>query len=128
MQEQDPLTNQTAFSGVQPLYQSPETSATQPPELDQLAQKPWFKTKKLFLAVIPAVFLILLLVVALLPRNEAVENTLEATPPPAIESTNDPLLQRIQRLQAELKEADPTKTDILFPPVDMELQLDKAQK
>ena len=127
MQDHDVITNQTDFSGSQPMRQRPEAITTPPPfsENDQ-NQRPWYKTKKVFLAVIPGLLLLLILVVALIPRKEQLPDSMEPTPTPAVEQTNDPMLLRTQRLQAELQEADPSKTDILFPPIDMELELDPA--
>lgn len=121
--------DQTTFSGEQPFYQDPElTSAqieksTKPPN-----KKPWSKKKKVIVAI-PLLFVLMVVVlIILMPKKPNQEKEPEPTLPPAENQDQSYMVERIRRLQKELKQADPTRTDVLFPPVDMAIELDPKEK
>lgn len=120
--------DQTAFSAEQPALQDPELTFDQmEKQANKLKKKPIYKQKK-FIVVIPLIFIVLVIVLLLLlPKKPEPPEEEELVLPPSQEQTSNYMVERIRRLQAELKEADPTKTDILFPPVDMKLELDPAE-
>lgn len=127
--QMDSFSNQTEFSSRQPLFQSPEIIPPTQAELEALSSKkaPWFKTKKALLLLIPVFLIILVVLIAARPKdNKQVDVVF---PDITSEPSDDfnPILGRIVRLQEELELADPTKTDIVFPPVNMRLELDPAK-
>jgi len=121
--------DQTTFSGEQPFYQNPELTAAQ---MENLAKppdkKPWFKKKKVIVAI-PLLFIFLIVaLIVLMPKKPNQEKEPEPTPPPVENQDPNYMVERIRRLQKELKQADPTKTDVLFPPVDMAIELDPKER
>jgi hypothetical protein len=124
---------QTTFAGQQPFNQKVEQSASdierarlQKIEDENKPKKPWFKNKKTILILVAVILGLLFLLLILMPKKEQLPGVVEPTPTPEAQAPNY-MIERIRRLQAELKAADPTKTDIIFPPVDMEIELDPAE-
>lgn len=130
MNNSEPTLNQTYFSGEQTFYQDPELSSA---EIERRTQKelkktPWHKQKK-FLALIPVIFILLVILLAIIIlKRPKPEPELELPPEQVVKEDTGYMIERIRRLQGELKQADPTKTDILFPPVDMAIELDPSEK
>lgn len=123
--------SQSAFSAQEPLYQQVQSvpaseqqaeaeQATQPQEPDT---RPFFRKKKfVVLAIgIPLAIILLLLVLVML-QGRAGNQEGEVAPSPSATPSSQidrgPLQQRIDRVQEELKAADPTKQVYPFPPVD----------
>lgn len=116
-------TNQTEFSSVEPLFERP------PVDPKTLEVKPAPKSQKVLMAVIGAVivvFILIIILVIVMSRREMLPDILPE--PSATPSTQlDPLRQQVHDLRAELEAADPTKQDLPFPPVNLDIFLDPQQ-
>ncbi len=125
-EEESVLTNQTQFSYEEPFRQVPSVAGE---KTTATAQSP--KSRRMMLIVGGVVlFFILIILLVLVGRRPTITKTSpfqqpsEATPLPA---EANPLRERVERLQTELEDADPTKQSLLFPPVDMDIRLDPKQ-
>ncbi|GEM_PF-6024108 len=120
--------NQTTFSERRPFYEQelhvlPPEPAPELPDAEK--PKPIFK-RKIFWLILSLLILILIIVLMAALNNKGATPELE----PVIEETplvlenHDPLLRRIMQLEAELKEADPTKPTLVFPALKLDIVLD----
>ncbi len=115
-------TNQTEFSSQQPIL-----DRDYEPVFDEKPKesRPWYK-QTLIIAVIAGGFLILILLVLLMmpvKQDKTTEQPDEQLPIGEVDQS-DPMVQRLNRLRTDLNNADPTKSDLVFPLVDMKLKLD----
>jgi len=122
-EEESVLTNQTQFSYEEPYRESSRVVAG---EAEPATPKPNSKKKLIILVGIGIflLFFVLILLAAMRPKQIEVgqfQQPVFATPVPVEVS---PLLERVNRLEAELQDADPVKQSLVFPPVDMEIRLD----
>lgn len=112
--------NQTQFTFEEPLFEAPPEVPTEP----TAPQPPWYKRPRNLILGGGAVFLLLIVSLTMLSRpvvqQQLTDLTASPTPTPAARGPYD---QRLQELQTELQAADPTRQDLPFPPVNMELQL-----
>ncbi len=120
--------NQTIFSERRPLYE--QELHTLPPEPaieipDAEKPQPIFKRKIFWLILLPLFLILIIVLIAALNNGE-----ITTTPEPEAEETplvlenNDPLLRRIEQLEAELKEADPTRPKLVLPALKLDIALD----
>lgn len=123
--------DQTTFVSERTFYQKPEMSAAEVARQQQPPppKKPWSK-KKFVLVAIPILLLVVIFgLIFLIPKKAPKEEKpeeIEVAPSTSVES--DYMVERIKRLQSELKQADPTKAELLFPPVDMGIELDSPRR
>jgi hypothetical protein len=120
--------NQTQFSTEEPLFENaslPSSSQKIAPETSS-PKKP----NPLFFLVVGLLFfiIVLLLIVLLLPQKNLPKLMVQPTPSPVSTAKQTELQQRVNEINTDLKNADPTKVDLLFPPVDMSLNLDPPQR
>lgn len=125
-------TNQTQFAETQPLFQGVSTPTIEKTPQESNSSSVQNTSKKKKLVVIAAVgcgFLFLLLILlALVPKKPPELAQVEASPLPSpVISRDNPLRARVENLQAELDAADPKNQLFVFPPVSMEIFLDKIQ-
>lgn len=126
--KQTPL-DQTRFSLEEPIFENEVVIQDETPQkIDEQDAKR--KKKVVILATIGGfVLLFIALIVVLLVmrgRNGVVEETTPETVIP-IEQDTDPLEQRIDAARSLLREADPTRQDLSFPPVDLDIRLDPKE-
>ena|SRR5476651_537168 len=124
--------DQTQFSSEEPLLQDARHSFSGkvvevPPE-KLAAQK---KQKKLLL-IVGGVLLFLLIILTLLamasPRRKVLQVTASPSPSPVIQANRTALQSRVDEVNTDLQNADPSKLDLSVPPVDMTLSLDPVPR
>jgi hypothetical protein len=116
-------TNQTEFSSVEPLFEKP------PVDPATLVPKPAPKSHRVLMFVIGGVVVVVLLIivlVVLLSRRQMLP-TLLPQPTPTPSTQLDPLRQEVVNLRTELEAADPTKQELPFPPVDLDIFLEQQR-
>lgn len=115
--------NQTNFTWEEPIFEAVH-QPIDPNATSISVATPWFKKPIIILALAVVGLLITLIAVASLFRPSPAP-LVEASPSPSpVQVTvSDPLRQEIEALQVELQEADPSKLDLPFPPVNFELQI-----
>ncbi|MCA9369246.1 MAG: hypothetical protein H6773_01755 [Pseudomonadales bacterium] len=122
-------TNQTQFAEEEVLFQNVTTPQMPQVPVENEQAQPKKKKKVLIIgASVFGVFLLLILVLMIVGRKPQVEQVLEASPSPSPTIVKDnPLRDRVENLQDELTEADPSNQTLVFPPVNMSIQLDPIQ-
>lgn len=120
--------DQTQFSEEEPLFESPESHPKNIQPSVAVTPPANSKHKKMLIIGISIIAIILLIITILAlamgrPKGEVEESITPSPSPAAI--TESEMQSRITKLRSDLKEADPTKQDLTFPPVDLELRLDK---
>lgn len=115
--------NQTQFSFEEPIFENQASYSEEKP-IDENLDKKKGKKKRLILLGI-GIFIVLLSLIILLARNGngMIEEIIE---PPMQEVPRElsPLQLRIEDARELLELADPSKQDLAFPPVDLNLRLD----
>ena len=121
-------TNQTQFAQEEPLLQSPGVPID--PHLQAVPETNTKKSKLPFIIGGALLFFVILIGVLVQMRpKEVVQEVVELTPSPSpILAANDPLQVRVKNLQMELDAADPTVQTFVFPPISLELTLDKIKR
>lgn len=118
--------NQTLFTEEKPLNQE----IYMPSDVNQDEGKTTFlKTKKgkITLAIVGTFVLLILVTVALLPRNPVAPEVQPSPSPTAAPLTTSAMQQRLIDLEEELKRADPADSILPFPAVDMYLELEPEE-
>jgi flagellar basal body-associated protein FliL len=123
------IINQTEFASQEPIFEDPvviETGIDKQPTSKK-------KSKKMLLVILIAftAFIFLLLVMIIASQNgdngisqqdkkeeEEIEEQIE----------QDPQQLRLKQLKVDLKNADPAKKELIFPPVDLKLELDSTKQ
>ena len=124
--------NQTKFSVEEPLFeQMGQMPGPENPE--PVVQKPLFKQKKFIIALIAIITLLILVMLFLVNAyiNERKRVQEEEPPENVVETPSDPnhpLYQRIKSAQEELKEADPSEQDLVYPTMDYNIRLDPDKR
>lgn len=122
MTDEQIITNQTEFSEHRPLF---EDSINPENKNNDEKQRPWPRRKKALVVFAGVFVLSMALLIAIVPRKSQQQPIDDDTETPAVvEISNDPLQQRINRLKTELESADPSKSNLVFPLVDMNIKLD----
>lgn len=129
MKQTDPLLfeDQTRFSVEEPMFE-PTTGYPEEPEKQQKKEvKPLLKRKGVVVAIIAGstlFVLLLLMVINSIIRNRQA-GVPEASPLAVPNNSQDiPLLDQVNELNKELKNADPNQPTLAFPAVNLELTLD----
>lgn len=123
-------TNQTQFAENQPLFQSVSVPEVATHHEDDAAQKkPSQKKKIIFIvSIVFGLIFLLLFLVLLLPKKPAEVSQVVASPSPSpVISADNPLRARVENLQTELDAADPQNQSLVFPPINMNIFLDKPE-
>lgn len=118
--------NQTHFAEEEPLFE--ESSLPVDPNAPIVPRK---KKSPLALILIGAglivIVILFLIVIMLLMPVQMLPTKAKPSPTPTVKKDVSALEQRINELDVDLKQADPSKLDLPFPPVNMELELDKKR-
>ncbi len=133
-EETDILSNQTAFSSEEPLLQSDQVQFNEVVDLDPEATAEAAKIKqakqkrqKLYLiggGIGGFLILILLLAVALQPQKVVQQTILSPSPSPVSQVNRNQFQARLDELNTDLMNADPSKQNLAIPPVDLSITLD----
>ena len=121
--------NQTEFSQVVPLIESPATPRPTQPETNATKKKN--SNLKLFLAILGAVLVLIFLVLfvlSLLPKESQQPTTNKPTPTPKPAQLDGGLVSKLKELKTELELNDPTEDELYFPNVERKLYLDPPKK
>lgn len=125
MTEQEQTTNQTQFFSEEILYEKPGEFL--PDESSKkIVKKPFLKTLlgKIILGF--GAFLVLILVFVLFTLNKPKEQEKEIEEKQTEQKGEETHLQiKLDNLQEQLEEADPTRKELPFPPVNLDIRLDK---
>lgn len=120
--------NQTKFSLEEPLFeQMGQIPGPENPEIK--VQTPLLKQKKFIIGLIAVVTLIILLMLYLINAYISGKKLIQDQAPPEFSAgeelqSTDPLYLRIKSAQAELKEADPSEQDLVYPTMNYDIRLD----
>ncbi len=129
--DQDELVtdDQTQFGLESPLFTVPRKSKPEseltPEEITRQ------KRQRLLIGLgIGLLILLMVLVVVAALMKPRVSKTLtpDASSTPVPHQQLSPLEQKVDTLRKDLRLADPTRQDLPFPPVDLEIQLDTIKK
>jgi hypothetical protein len=124
--------NQTKFSLEEPLFE--QTGQIPGPENPEVVIKtPLLKQKKFVIALIAVttilVLAILFIVNAYIAGQKLVQ---EQEPEDTIDlqavDPKDPIYLRIRSAQQELKDADPSKQDLIYPTMNYDIRLDEKKR
>lgn len=125
--------DQTQFAENRPLYEEPAYSLLEDDESQKVDEgsnkKPIYKQKIVWL--IAAIVILLLIIVIATPSRKTPEQAEEVAPEIVDEQTeisSDPLRKRVDDLRSELKDADPTKPQLIFPALNRRIELDSSKK
>ncbi len=120
------LSNQTSFGSSQPLMES--VSSYDEPITANTQKGGKMKLVRLMAAVLGILLLAVIAFAYMATQKTRPSETVEpqVTPTPAIES--DPIKKRILSVEKLLDSADPTRQEDPFPPVGMDIILDKLKK
>lgn len=118
--------NQTQFSFEEPIFEDPTIYQEEKPVVEEVPKK---SRKKLYLIIgIGAFALLLILILFILIRMRG--GTQEDDPlrrDPVAPEDLGPLEQRIEESRQLLEDADPTKQDLSYPPINFSLRLDPKE-
>jgi hypothetical protein len=121
--------DQTSFGLESPLFDQPKRRGF----VEEMSpeEKARQKKKKIIIGLIAggvAVFVLLVVIAAMFKPRGLQTTTPEASAEPQTNQELSPLEQKVETLRQELRAADPTREDIPFPPVDLEIELDPIKE
>lgn len=117
----EPTVDQTHFSSVEPLMEKMSLPINGKPVIvESKPKKPWVKWAAIG-GVIAMVLIILLSV--FMPRRKPAIQEAKASPSPTPTVELSEKERRIQELKEDLQAADPSKMDLTFPPVQMDISV-----
>jgi hypothetical protein len=127
--------NQTKFSYEKPFFEEiaplPTEDSPSPEPMQQKGIIGWIRTHTV-LAAVGVTLLVLLLVLLVLAALFSPRNTMVPTDTNEVVTDTpkqlSPLEQKVQNLKSELNQADPTRGQEPFPPVDLDIRLDKSER
>lgn len=124
-EEQVPI-NQTQFSFEEPIFEDQMVYAEEKPLADP-SQKPKKSKKVVIFAIVGFVFFLILVILGIASMGNKTEENTETEPEVVVTKELGPLQKRIEDARELLDLADPTKQDLSFPPVNMEIRLDPKE-
>lgn len=136
-EEKEVLVEQTKFNLVEPLFDRddkvpvvqphPPESESAPPAV--AAAAPRKKPRALLVGgAVLAVLVVLIVLFAALsraPRTPSI--VVPSASPVGTLQQQTAFEKRLSEIQARLEDGDPTKQDLVFPPVDLKIRLDKKE-
>lgn len=127
MAEKQVPINQTQFSFEEPIFENQAVYMEDKPEdPDQKAKD---KKKKIIIGAVLGILLIIIAILLLLVINRKPAETIqEEVANEVVTKELGPLQKRIEDARELLELADPSKQDLAFPPIDLEIRLDKKEK
>jgi hypothetical protein len=124
--------NQTKFSLEEPLFE--QTGQIPGPENPEVIVKtPLLKQKKFIIGLIAAITLLVLVILFIVNAYIAGQKLVQKQEPvdtvnEVVKNPDDPLYQRIKSAQQELKEADPSEQDLIYPTMNYDIRLDEKRR
>lgn len=124
--------NQTKFSLEEPLFeQMGQIPGPENPEVQ--VKTPLLKQKKFIIALIVIITLFVLFLLFIINAYISQQKLVQEQEPPesTVQQPSDPdhpLYQRIKSAQSELKDADPSKQDLVYPTMDHDIRLDADKR
>jgi hypothetical protein len=124
--------NQTKFSLEEPLFeQMGQIPGPENPEVE--VKTHLLKQKKFVIALIAVVTLLVLIILFVVNEYISRQKRVQQQEPEdsvieVPENPNHPLYQRIKSAQQELKEADPSEQDLVYPTMDYNISLDEKRR
>ncbi len=127
--ENDPvLTNQTQFGMEKPLFE-------EPPSFEDQSAKKTVETKKkksplpfILAGVVIFLIMFMLLGIVLMKKNPSLPIDFSASPSPVVSKEVDAYKVRLDELQHDFLQADPSQSTLPFPPVSLSITLDPPQR
>jgi hypothetical protein len=123
------LTNQTQFSSEEPLYEKVASPLADTPAEQEHQAKLEKQRKRVMFMVISAsvvLFFIVGALVLLVPKRMPIQRQARTTPSPKTQAQKTDLDLKLDQVELNLKNSDPSKIDLPFPPVDMGITLEKT--
>ncbi len=128
MDQPEELTNQTQFGEEEPVFENPtlpEAPVMKSDAVPPTSKKIWQQKSFQLVGGGVIVFLFLLTtIIASQPRQrirQILQNTTQASPLPQASAFET----RVQKVKADLQNADPTKVDLPFPPIERNIFIDQ---
>lgn len=122
---------QTEFTFEEPLFQKRGGEPSVASPMSPVAEAP-VKKKPTLILIVALVAGLLLLVIGLLaiaaPAPTEQQRQVQASPAASLDPVANPLRQRLNTLDDQLKQADPARPPLTFPPVEMVIELESRQR
>ena len=123
------MTNQTLFGNQEPLLQSDRKNVTEVDDNSTVGSQPKKKSSNfLILGGVVAILLLgsLFLLAIMTPKRQTVTVIVSPTPSPSAYPLPNQFQARVDELNQDLQNADPSQVNLTTPPVDLTLSLDPA--
>ncbi len=119
--------NQTQFMAEEQIFA--DNNVMMPDPVVEVKEKPSKKSKKKIAIIVGLVifFLLLILLLLLKMKKKPIKQT-EDLVKEVVNEELTPMQEKIKDLQDDLEVADPSNQNLTFPPVDLELRLDKVER
>ncbi|MBP7768220.1 hypothetical protein KA082_00095 [Candidatus Woesebacteria bacterium] len=128
----DQQLDQTRFSLEEPMYEEYAKIPVDPSAKKVEIVQPLLKRKGVVVGIIVGgvivLFLIILLLSVLLQAKKLLPGVIDTPIQSQSTDVGGPLGERLQNLKAELKKADPNKSELAFPAVDFSIKIDDEEK
>jgi hypothetical protein len=123
-------TDQTSFSAEEPLFESAglPTKPIDMVEGELPVKKPFYQSKAFLVSggVLIAVLALVGVLIMMMIGSNGGQQVLEPSPSPVAQQTElDPIQQRINNLQMQLRASDPSDDPLPLPPVDLSISLEE---
>jgi hypothetical protein len=123
------MTDQTQFISEEPLFEeppvflSPQSAAEVTKAQGDQAKK---KKKTLFLAAGALIFFFVIfsLLIVLKKKTPMITDPVQVQAPEQSQQETTAIQQRLDELQTDFDNSDPTKPDLPFPPISLDISLD----
>ncbi|PIY79479.1 MAG: hypothetical protein COY81_02305 [Candidatus Pacebacteria bacterium CG_4_10_14_0_8_um_filter_43_12] len=124
--------NQTKFSVEKPLFE-PLVQLPEDENPELIVKVPLLKQKRVIIGLIAGLTLMVLamlfVVNAYIQNSKLVKNVQpDQTDTASLSANLNPLLLRVMIAQQQLKEADPSKQDLVYPTLDYDIRIDKKTR
>ena len=118
--------NQTRFSVEEPIFT--DFNVEVPVDESNPEQKKPNKRKKVLIIGGIVFFVIMLLLIVFTSRGGPVDIPIFEPEETPVVVSDDPFEVRINNARLDLEIADPSNQDLTFPPVDMDIRIDKKKR
>lgn len=124
---EEAASNQTRFGEEEPLF---ERSSLPPVPADEMAAAPkhipLWRQKKVF--VVGAIFVVLFMILSLISLSQpqrGIQQILQVQTTPSPRPQQTALQTRLTEVKQDLNNADPSKLDLPYPPIDKTIEIDQ---
>jgi hypothetical protein len=122
------LTNQTQFGMEKPLFEEPPRFEDPAAKTTQQAKKKKSPLPFILAGLAICVIMFMLLAIVLMKKKTLLPIGPSATPVPVTSKEVDAYKARLDELQQDFIQADPSQTTLPFPPVSLSITLDPPQR